>query len=124
MIVLIWPFLAIIIYWFTKKWLQAQSYIDLPGPAWYLSLPIIGHSYMLGSNPCTKLLELRKKYGNIFRFDVGNKPTVILLSKKLVNEAFKREDFSGRTWLDFPTPKSQAKVDQQTGNKCTNQNNH
>jgi len=116
MIALIWLFLVAITLWFSKKWLQAQKYADLPGPAWYLSLPLIGHAYMLGPNPCKKMFELKKKYGNIFRFDVGSFPTVILTSKSLIGDAFKREEFSGRIWNEVPILKTQAATDRDTGN--------
>jgi hypothetical protein len=100
---LLWlTFLAAATGWFVYKWLQAQKYADLPGPAWYLSLPLVGHAYLLGSNPCSKMVELRKKYGNLFRLDVGSFPTVHINSRALINEAFRKEEFSGRIWNEMP----------------------
>jgi hypothetical protein len=67
--------------WLSFKWLQARRYVDLPGPPWYLSLPFIGHAYLLGKNPCKKTIELSRKYGPIFRLDLGKMPTVFLTSR-------------------------------------------
>jgi len=108
-------FLTVVILWFTHKWRQAQKYADLPGPAWYLSLPLVGHAYMLGSNPCTKMFELREKYGDIFRLDVGSFPSVFLTSRTLFNEAFKKEVFSGRIWIEMPVLNMIAPHDELTG---------
>jgi len=62
MILLLWIVLFLVIVpWFYKKWKIGQKFVDLPGPAWYASLPLIGHSYLLGSNPGKTILELRSE---------------------------------------------------------------
>jgi hypothetical protein len=115
----LWILPALAIAWLAYKWLQAQKYSDLPGPAWYLSLPLIGHSYLLGSNPCSKMFELRTKYGNIFRLDVGSFPTVFLNSRALLNEAFRKDEFNGRIWNSMPAISLLQPKDKLTG-ECSN----
>jgi len=117
MIFTFWVLLVILTLWFTHKWMQAKKYADLPGPAWYLSLPLIGHAYMLGSNPCTKMLELREKYGDIFRLDVGSFPSIFLISKSLLNQAFRKDEFNGRIWNEMPALGIDVPHDNVTGNR-------
>ena len=42
---------------------------------------------MLGTDPVRKLLEMREKYGNVFRFDIGFMPSVIFMGYEEVAEA-------------------------------------
>ena len=78
-------------------------YKDIKGPSHWLSLPLVGHAYLLGKDVDGTLKKYQKKFGNIFRFDVGNIPTVILCDFATIQEAFKMDAFNGRTEDDNPT---------------------
>ncbi len=86
-----------------KKWLNDRKYSDFDGPSPFLSLPFVGHGYLLGNEQNKKMMEFQKKYGDVFRFDIGSYPTVVLCSYKLTRDAFTKEVFSGRFWNVVPT---------------------
>ena len=79
------------------------KYEDLKGPSHWLSLPLVGHAYLLGTDVDGTLKKYQKKFGDIFRFDVGNIPTVFLCDFATVQEAYKLEAFTGRSADDSPT---------------------
>ncbi len=59
---------------------------------------------MVGDDPPTALEGLRRRYGDLFRLDLGDAPaTVMLSSHDLIREAFSKESFSGRSWNEVPT---------------------
>ncbi|XP_077141717.1 cytochrome P450 2F2-like [Ranitomeya variabilis] len=67
-----------------------------PGPT---PLPIIGTLHLMNLDDVVKsLLELSKKYGDIFTVYEGTQPVIILCSYKALKETFidKAEEFSGR----------------------------
>ncbi|XP_075692233.1 cytochrome P450 2F2-like isoform X1 [Rhinoderma darwinii] len=69
-----------------------------PGPT---PLPIIGTLYKMNFNDIVKsLLDLSKKYGDIFTVYEGHKPVVVLCSYKAVKETVidKAEEFGGRAY--------------------------
>ncbi len=96
-------FLCLLLLHILKKWLDNRKYKDLKGPSPLLSLPMVGHGYLLGTNPAVKLAELHRRHGDIFRFDIGDFPTVVLNSYDLIKEAFYKEEFSGRHWNEIPS---------------------
>lgn len=63
-----------------------------PGP-W--SLPVVGYLPFLGVRHKT-FLELAKSYGALFSTRLGNKLTIVMSDYKLIREAFRREEFTGR----------------------------
>ena len=71
--------------------LQFHRWNSFPGPKAISSLPLLGHSYMLGSAPIPVLKELLKKYGDVVRFDLGPTPTVLIGSYDMLMDLFKRE---------------------------------
>ncbi len=71
--------------------LQFRRWNSFPGPKAISSLPLLGHSYMLGSAPIPVLKELLKKYGDVVRFDLGPTPTVLIGSYDMLMDLFKRE---------------------------------
>ncbi len=95
--------LVLFVFFVSKKWLRDRRYSHFPGPSPFLSFPLIGHGYLLGDEPATKLLEMQKKYGDIFRFDIGSTPTIMLCKYEQLKEAFVKESFSGRYWNTIPT---------------------
>ncbi len=62
-------------------------------------------------------MEMRSLYGDLFRFDVGNYPTVFLCTHEMAAEAFKREEFSGRFFNQVPTFNATLKRDHKGGCK-------
>ncbi|KAL7023311.1 hypothetical protein ACKWTF_012559 [Chironomus riparius] len=70
-----------------------------PGPLGNY-IPFIGYLPFLNpAKPHETLLELSKKYGNIFSLQMGSIFTVILADSALIREAFRRDEFSGRAPL-------------------------
>ncbi|KAM4019987.1 cytochrome P450 2F2-like [Anomaloglossus baeobatrachus] len=69
-----------------------------PGPT---PLPIIGTLHLMNFKDIVKsLLDLSKKYGDIFTVYEGSKPVVVLCSYKAIKETLidKAEEFSGRAY--------------------------
>ncbi len=82
---------------FVKIWkTKNDKYRHFGGPSPFLSLPYFGHALLLKPNPVKELSKWHRLEGDMFRFDIGNVPTVFLCSHKLVSEAFKTEEFNGR----------------------------
>lgn len=63
-----------------------------PGP-W--GPPVVGYLPFLGVRH-KKFLELARDYGALFSTRLGNKLTVVLSDYRLIREAFRREEFTGR----------------------------
>lgn len=63
-----------------------------PGP-W--SPPVVGYLPFLGVRHKT-FLELARSYGALFSARLGNQLTVVMSDYKLIREAFRREEFTGR----------------------------
>ncbi|CAG5012496.1 unnamed protein product [Parnassius apollo] len=63
-----------------------------PGP-W--GPPVVGYLPFLGVRHKT-FLELARSYGALFSARLGNQLTVVLSDYKLIREAFRREEFTGR----------------------------
>lgn len=63
-----------------------------PGP-W--GPPVVGYLPFLGIRHKT-FLELARSYGALFSARLGNQLTVVLSDYKLIREAFRREEFTGR----------------------------
>lgn len=95
--------LALLAYFLLTRLASKRKYSDFPGPSPFLSLPIIGHGYLLGSDPLAKLIEFRRRYGDVFRLDIGNQPTIFLGTNNLMAEAFRKEAFSGRKFNEIDT---------------------
>ncbi len=93
----------LVVVYLTRKCIVNQKYKEFSGPNPYLSLPLVGHGYLLGSDTAAKFMELRKEYGDIFRFDLGDVPTLVLTTYDLMKEAFQKDVFSGRTFNEVPT---------------------
>jgi hypothetical protein len=86
-----------------------------PGPSPLLSLPYVGHGYLLKEDPIGKLFECKETHGNIFRLDVGLSKTVFLAEYQFILEAAKAEVCSGRPYGAMSGLTYARKVDS-TGN--------
>jgi len=62
-----------------------------PGPKSWQAIPFLGHSYLLAKGPIEAMLEMKEKYGEIFRLDLGPKPTVIVADFELAKQLYKTE---------------------------------
>lgn len=67
----------------------------LPGPK---PLPLIGNVLDLTRNPHLSLTAMSKRYGPVFKVQIGTRPVVVIGGNELVRQALikKGEDFGGR----------------------------
>lgn len=87
-------FILLIFYYSRQFFLNSKR---APGP---ICLPILGYLPFLNPKyPHLTLTKLAKKYGGIYGLYLGSVYTIVLSDSKLVREAFKREEFSGRAPL-------------------------
>jgi len=110
-----WFVPASIAYWCYREWLLARKFKGLPGPSWSSRLPLIGHAYQLGQDPCKYINMVTKVYGSVFRFDIGSHPTVVITSYDLMVEAFKKEVFNGRMYNEIGTMNAIMPTNPETG---------
>ena len=70
----------------------------IPGPP---CLPVIGSVLSVGMRPHVSFMRLWKRYGDIFRIQIGCVPVVVLNSVSVIREATveQRDVFSGRPRL-------------------------
>ena len=57
-----------------------------------------GHAWLLGNDPVRKMLDLKREYGAVFRFDLGHVPSVILTRHEDIVDLYNREELNGRGW--------------------------
>ena len=57
---------------------------------------------MLITDPIDTVLSLRKRFGDVFRFDAGFLPTVIIANHDLAVELFNSDALLGRSWVMMP----------------------
>ena len=91
MSVLVILFCIFLILWIVRRHRYLQQWDHFPGYKGWQALPVVGHAYLLGGQPIRELLELQKKFGDTFRLDVGNTPTIILGNYQDGADAFKSE---------------------------------
>lgn len=60
-----------------------RSTLSLPGPK---GLPFVGYGPFVGDAPHLAFTNLARKYGNIFKIQLGNQEWVILNSKEAIQE--------------------------------------
>ncbi|CAH2314056.1 cytochrome P450 2F3-like [Pelobates cultripes] len=78
-----------------------------PGP---IPLPFIGNMHQVNMNDLIKsLVDLSKKYGPVYTFYLGSRPTVVLCGYQVLKEALidNAEEFSGRG--EFPAVQMYSK---------------
>ena len=63
----------------------------------YVSFPLIGHLYIHAKAPVEKLLESRRKFGDVFRLDSGYIPTIWLCNYDDITTALKQDSLQYRT---------------------------
>ncbi|XP_041976933.1 cytochrome P450 18a1 [Aricia agestis] len=79
----------------SAMWLinKVHEVYDLPPGPW--GLPVVGYLPFLSVRHIT-FLKLAQKYGAIFSVHLGNQLTIVLSDYKLIREAFRLEEFTGR----------------------------
>lgn len=67
----------------------------LPGPK---PLPLIGNVLELGSSPHLSLTAMSKRYGPVFKIQIGTRPVTVLASSEVVRQALIKQgdEFAGR----------------------------
>nr|AIL94129.1 cytochrome P450 CYP3032B1 [Tigriopus japonicus] len=85
-------FLAVLIWWWTFKFLHPRGFP--PGPR--LSLPLLGDSLTLGSNIVDGLDKLRIKYGDVVGFYLGPMRAVLISDMAMIQEACTKEEMMDR----------------------------
>ena len=86
-------FCICIIQWIVKEFKITRS---LPPGPFFNCIPIFGILSFIGSEKHTSFMELAKQYGTLFSAKLGSQLTVVISDYKLIREAFKREEFTGR----------------------------
>ncbi|XP_014480546.1 PREDICTED: cytochrome P450 18a1 [Dinoponera quadriceps] len=83
------------------KHVQWLKYIrDLPPGPW--GLPITGYlPFLKRQDVHLQFCELAKKYGSIFSLRLGTQNLVVLSDHRLIREAFRRDEFTGRPHTAF-----------------------
>ena len=74
-----------------RRHLYLRRWDRFPGFKGWQALPVVGHAYMLGGEPIYKLLDLQRKFGDIFRLDLGPTPMIILTGFKECCQVYKSE---------------------------------
>ena len=68
-----------------------------PGPS--VSLPLVGHSYLLGSDILVGLEKLSVQYGDVFSLDFGPLRSIVLNGYDVIQEAMTQDALAGRPVL-------------------------
>lgn len=69
-----------------------------PGPR---GVPILGYLPFFSGDAHVHYLELARKYGAAFSIKLGNQYVVVLSDYKMIREAFRKEEFTGRPQSEF-----------------------
>lgn len=69
-----------------------------PGP-W--GFPIIGYLPLMKGDSHLQYKDLARKYGTMFSTRLGNQLVVVLSDHKMIREAFRKEEFTGRPHTEF-----------------------
>lgn len=69
-----------------------------PGPR---GVPVLGYLPFFNGDTHLHYLELAKKYGPVLSLKLGNQYVVVLSDYKMIREAFRKEEFTGRPQSEF-----------------------
>lgn len=78
----------------TRYFLITRYKRPLPPGPW--GVPILGYLPFIGKSMHLTLHELSKKYGPVYRINMGIKTVVVLADPEMIRQSFKREEFTGR----------------------------
>lgn len=88
--------IVLMMQWLYKFYRQCKT---LPPGPW--GIPIFGYLMFMGSEKHTSFMELAKSYGTVYSARLGYQLTVVLSDYKMIREAFRREEFTGRPDTPF-----------------------
>lgn len=88
--------IVLLVQWSFKFYQQCKS---LPPGPW--GIPILGYLLFMGNEKHTSFMELAKSYGTVYSARLGYQLTVVLSDYKMIREAFRREEFTGRPDTPF-----------------------
>ncbi len=95
--------LALICILCLQRWLRLRRWSHFEGFGSLSSLPIIGHSYKLNSTDFVETLEeFCRRFGRVFRLDIGVNPSVVLSDFDDINAAYNSEAFNGTHFHTIP----------------------
>lgn len=69
-----------------------------PGPR---GIPLLGYLPFFDGDTHLHYLELARKYGPVLSLRLGNQYVVVLSDYKMIREAFRKEEFTGRPQSEF-----------------------
>ncbi|KAG8288514.1 hypothetical protein J6590_016639 [Homalodisca vitripennis] len=69
-----------------------------PGP---YGIPVLGYLPFFRGDTHLHYMELAKRYGPVFSLRLGNQTVVVLSDYKMIREAFRKEEFTGRPQSEF-----------------------
>ncbi|XP_059158374.1 cytochrome P450 2U1-like [Physella acuta] len=97
-----WAWLVVVlislVWWYNHK-PAPPNYPPSPG----LSLPLIGHLYLMKKDPRKNFRQWARTLGGAFSLKMGTAPFVVLNKYELIHEAFVKQgdNFSNRSSIDF-----------------------
>ncbi len=85
-----------------SHWIKSARWRHLPGYSWALSAPVVGHAY-LGlvsgiTDPIKHIERCRRRFGDLFRCDIGHDPTVILCDYDDIVASSRTEGLLGKPY--------------------------
>ncbi len=98
-------FVAVLLtsHFFLRWWKKISRWDHFPGYSKLGSFPVIGHGHLLqGKDFRTFMRENKETFGDIYRMDLGEIPTVFLCNYDDVCEAYRTDVFGGRTFPQQP----------------------
>ncbi|KAL0108030.1 hypothetical protein PUN28_014950 [Cardiocondyla obscurior] len=78
-------------------WLKSNVTLP-PGP---LGVPLLGYLPFIKDDAHLHFTKLAKRFGSIFSMYLGSELVVVLSDYRVIRDAFRREEFSGRPNTDF-----------------------
>ena len=88
-------------------------------PSPWLSLPLIGHAYLLGTNADRGFSRLRSRLGNIFGLSFGPNPMVVVSDLPSLQEAMSKDGLLDRPGVFSGARKSNLPDGSAPGNKLS-----
>ena len=90
-LILVSVLLAVWVVWLVRRHRYLSQWDHFPGYKGWQALPILGHMHMLGTKPICALFDMQKRFGDVFRLDFGQFPTIVIANYEDGAEAFKSE---------------------------------
>lgn len=91
MIVLLMVFLALAAYYLFRPCIRPRNFP--PGP---MNFPLLGGVPYLGADMTEAFTWMQAKYGNLFSFNMGSTPVIVVADYHLYKEIANRDEFSSR----------------------------